>query len=124
MDLLVRQSVNLSLVVVRSVLHLSRVFSPCRLLHRDTLLLPKSHHVFILSFIHNTYLDHAVLIDIHVVIKNDVEKVVRIVLPKYIDYFSREAILIVLLMVVVLISIMFIDRTLISTTPKIESSIE
>ena len=100
------------------------MFFSHRVLHRDTLLLPKSHRVFFVFLIHNTYLDHAVLIDIHVVIKNDVEKVVRIVLPKYIDYFSREAILIVLLMVVVLISIMFISRTLISTTPKIESSIE
>ena len=59
-----------------------------RLLDRDTLLFPQSHHVFLLGLIHNTYLDHVILIDIHVVIKNDAGKVIRIVPPKYIERFS------------------------------------
>ena len=124
LNLLVRQSVNLSLVVVRSFLHLSPVFFSRCLLHRHIVLFLQSHHVLLLGLVHNTYLDHAVLIDIHVVIKNDVEKVIRIVAHKCIDRFSREAIVVVLLMVVVLISFMFISGTLISTTPKIEFSIE
>ena len=46
------------------------------------------HHVLLLGLVHNTYLNHVILIDIHVVIKNDDEKVIRIVAPKYIERFS------------------------------------
>ena len=48
----------------------------------------QSHHVLLLGLVHNTYLDHAVLIDVHVVIENDDENIVRVVAPKQIDRFS------------------------------------
>ena len=105
------ESITLSLDVVRSsVLHLSRVFSSRRLLHRYTLLLPNSHHV--------------ILISVYFVIKNDVGKVIRIVASKSTDCFSHEAILVVMLVVVVLISIIAINKTLASTMPELEFSIE
>ena len=62
--------------------------SPCRLLHHNTLLLPKSHHVLLLGLVHNTYVDHDILIDARVFVENDVQKIIRIVAPKCIDRFS------------------------------------
>ena len=82
------ESIDLSSVVVRSFVCLSPVFSSHRLLHRDTLLLPQFHRVFFVFLVYNTYLDHVILIDVHIVIKNDVGKVIRIIAPKYIDWFS------------------------------------
>ena len=83
------QPVNLSLVVVRSVLQLSSVFSSRYLLHHDTLLFPQPHQVFLLFFIYSTYLDHVILIDVRIFVENDVGKVIRIVALRDIDYFSH-----------------------------------
>ena len=94
------------------------------LFHIDTLLFPQFHQVFLPDLVHNTYLDHAILHNVHVIIKNDVGKVIRIVASKSTDCFSDEASLIVMLVVVVLISIIAINKTLASTTPELEFSIE
>ena len=52
------------------------------------LLFPQFHRVFFVFLVYDAYLDHAILIDVHVVTENDVGKVMKIVAPKYIERFS------------------------------------
>ena len=110
------ESVTLSFVFVRSFGHVSLISCQCCLFHLDTLLFPQSHQVFLPDLVHNTYLDHAILHNVHVVIKNDVGKVIRIVASKCIDRFSHQAILVVMIVVVVLVIVITIRGTVVFTT--------
>ena len=112
------ESVNLSLVVVRCLGRFSRISCHRCLLHSDALLFPESHQVLLLGLFNNTYLYHVVLIDVHIIIKSNVEKVVRIVTLKDIDSFVDEAILglVVMIVIAVFLIVILTRRTLVSTT--------
>ena len=86
------------------------------MLHRDTLLLPQSHHVFFIGLIRNTYFNNLIQHNVDIIIESNVEKVIRIVAVKDIDCFSLEAILGLVVLVVVLIILILTRRTLVSTT--------
>ena len=81
------------------------------MLHHNTLLFRKSHHVLLFGLIYSTYLDHVIPIDVRIVIKNDDEEIIRIVAPKCIDWFFHEAGVVVVVMIMVIV--ISIKRTLV-----------
>ena len=78
--------------------------------------LPQSHHVLLLGLVHNTYFNDLIQHNVHIIIKSNAEKVIRIVALTDIDSFVDEGILGLAVFIVVFLIVVLTRRTLVSTT--------